>query len=155
MAETHPVVVLRSDEIRPPGAGYGPEAVAANYRELIGRAAELVALGESVVLDASWSSGAMRALAREMAVSTSTDVVEILCEAPAELAAERIRARGRRGIDPSEATPEVAAAMASRFDPWPNATVIRTDRSLAESVAGVDLSGSRPSGTSSAPGNGG
>jgi predicted kinase len=90
-----------------------------------------------------------------MAASTSTDVVEILCQAPTDVATERIRARGRRGIDPSEATPEVAAAMASRFDPWPNATVVRTDRSLTESLADVDLSGSRPSGTSSAPGNGG
>ena len=75
IGEKLPVVVLRSDEMRtqattphgrPGSAPYGegryrPEAVAANYCELIRRAAELLALGESVVLDASWSSDNTRA----------------------------------------------------------------------------------------------
>ena len=142
------VVVLRSDEIRTHGSTshgrpvanpyaegrYSREAVTANYSGLISRAAELVALGESVVLDASWSSDDMRVLARAMAERTSSDLVEIICHAPAVTAAARIWTRRQRGDDPSEATPEVAAAMASQFDPWPEAVVIATDCVLAESV---------------------
>jgi predicted kinase len=111
---------------------YSPEAVAANYRDLIHRAAKLLALGESVVLDASWSSQQMRALAREVATSTSSDLVELRCTAPAAIAAARIVARGQRGDDPSEATPETASAMATRFDPWPEATTIDTTRTEVE-----------------------
>jgi len=134
IGEKLPVVVLRTDEIRAPGAGYSTEAVTANYRELVHRAAELVALGESVVLDASWSSDEMRVLARAMADATSTDLVEIVCQVPAGMAADRISARLQRGGDPSEATPAIAAAMAARFDPWPSATIIATDRAAAESL---------------------
>jgi len=145
IADELPALVLRSDDIRPRsttrsltgptryGTGrYSAEAVAANYRELIHRAAKLLGLGESVVVDASWSSHEMRALAREAATATSSDVVELRCTAPAAMAAARIVTRGQRGEDPSEATPEIASAMAARFDPWPEAITVDTTRPTEE-----------------------
>ena len=60
--------------------------------------------GESVILDASWSAEAERARAREAARSTRSEIVEIRCEAPADVAARRIAERAARGDDPSEAT---------------------------------------------------
>lgn len=143
LSDARAVTVLRTDELRPPppaaaGAtetGYGegrynPASVAANYESLLRRAQDVLQLGESVVLDASWSADAMRASARAVAAATSSDVVEIVCQAPSAVAAQRMAIRSSSGDDPSEATPSVAAAMAAGFDPWPEATVLDTDRPI-------------------------
>lgn len=124
-------VVLRSDEIRKAtaglDAGYGPDAVAAVYAELLDQAARLLARGTSVVLDATWGDAGQRRLARAVAERTSSDLTELRCELPTPLAAERIGARQARGGDPSDATPAVAAALADRFAPWPEALAVLTD----------------------------
>src|SRR5690606_1293305 len=72
--------VLRTDEVRKELAGlpadrpagaevgqgiYGPNSTEATYRELLRRAEVALGLGESVVLDASWTDARWRALARE------------------------------------------------------------------------------------------
>ena len=131
--------VLRSDEVRKDLAGighteradagfreglYGPEATAATYRELLDRARRLLELGEPVVLDASWTDARHRAAAAEVAQETCSELVEIECTAPAEVAAERLRSRG--AADVSDATPTVAAAMANTADSWPSAQSIDT-----------------------------
>ena len=123
---------------------YAPAAVAANYNSLLGRAERLLRLGESVVLDASWSNEATRKQARAIATATSSDLVELMCVTPPTVAAARIVARGVRGEDPSEATPAVAAQMATRFNAWPEAAIIRTDRPIdavvGEALAAIDRS---------------
>ena len=142
---THlPVAVLRSDEVRagspaatPAAYGegrYTAEAVTANYEQLVAKARTLLGLGESVVLDASWSSAAMRELAREAARATASDLVEVRCDAPVDVAAERIAVRRPGGASASEATPAIAEEMARRFEPWPEATTIDTARPLAHVV---------------------
>ncbi len=138
LAERTGAVVLSSDVVRdevvPRGDGpsevgggrYRPELVGAVYDELVQRAEELLGRGERVVLDASWSDVDQRAAARAMAARAAAPVVELRCTCPDDVAAHRIEARRRRGTDPSEATVEVASALAARFDPWREASEIAT-----------------------------
>jgi hypothetical protein len=100
------------------------------YRELRTRAETLLGLWEPVVLDASWTDAGQRGLAEALATETSADLVRIRCVAPDSVAAARMR---RRPPSPSDADPEVAAAMAREADPWPEATAVATDVPLAES----------------------
>ena len=133
--------VLRSDEVRKDLAGvahteradadfraglYRPEATVATYRALLERARRLLELGEPVVLDASWTDRRHRAAAEAMARETSSELVELECTAPIEVAAERLRERARGVGDVSDATAAVAAAMAATSDPWPRAESIDT-----------------------------
>ena len=141
--------VLRSDEIRkdilglghttaaiaPPGEGiYRPDLTDAAYGALLARARTALELGESVVLDASWSAGAHRKAAREVADATTSDLVELCCVAPPEVAERRIGDRLAAGGDPSDATPAVLAAMVERFEPWPAASIVETAGPLDSSV---------------------
>lgn len=141
LADRTGMVVLSSDEVRddlepsggdgPTGVGegrYAPEHRARVYDELRRRARELLGAGESVVLDASWSDADERDAARAVAAETSSALAEVRCTLPADEAAARIRARAAEGTDASEATPEVAAAVAASFAPWPEAAeVVTTD----------------------------
>jgi aminoglycoside phosphotransferase family enzyme/predicted kinase len=144
LADRLPVIVLRSDELRPgpaeAGTAYGEgrytaTAVADNYRSLLEHAERLLRGGESVVLDGSWSREEFRSLAAGVATVTSSDLVEIRCTAPSSITSARITERARRGDDPSEATPTIAAAMATRFDPWSGAHAVDTSGSLDDAVA--------------------
>lgn len=143
LADTTGWSVLRSDEVRKdiaglghgtaaiasPGEGlYGPDVTEATYDTLLRRARTALELGESVILDASWSAAPHRQAAREVAEATSSDLVELRCIVPLPVAEERIRNRLEAGGDPSDATPAVAAAMAERFDPWPTAVDLDTAR---------------------------
>jgi hypothetical protein len=87
------------------------------------RAAALLARGESVVLDASWTDAQERARATELARAANAELTCLECRAPREITEPRIR--GRRG-SASDATPLVAAVMSLDADPWPEATVIDT-----------------------------
>jgi aminoglycoside phosphotransferase family enzyme/predicted kinase len=146
--------VLRSDEVRKdvagiphttpahaaPGEGlYRPEMTGATYDAVLGRARTALLLGETVIVDASWSAARHREAAREVADATSSDLVELCCVTPASVAEERIRSRLAAGGDPSDATPAVAAAMAGRFDPWPSSSTVDSggalDLSLAQALA--------------------
>lgn len=138
------LTVLRTDEVRAGarstdpisyGEGrYAPESIDETYDALLAQARTLLEVGESVVLDASWSSAPRRELAREMAEATSSDVIELRCESPLEVAVARIEARRGAGVDASEATPEIARQMARRFDPWAEAATIDTSRPLDECI---------------------
>src|SRR4029453_18828651 len=118
--------VLRSDELRKGLAGlpacqpapaafgqglYGPEATAATYGEMLARAGVALGLGESVVLDASWTAEPWRARARELADGLSADVVEIRCHTDAGQAADRIHPPQAPGEDASEARPTARARL--------------------------------------------
>jgi uncharacterized protein len=149
--------VLRSDVLRKEMAGFAPTTGAAAafqtglyepsvtdavYAEMLEQARIMLRMGESVILDASWTSAVQRELARQMASTERAQLVELQCEIDAETARARLRSRAERGggHDGSDATPEVAARMAQLQDSWPEAASVRTDR-LAESLA-ADLDGS-------------
>jgi hypothetical protein len=150
--------VLRSDEVRKdiarlghttpapaaPGEGlYRPELTDAAYTALLERARTALELGECVILDASWSDRRHRDAAAEIARATASDFTALECRAPTHVAEERIRRRLARGHDASDATPEVAAAMAARFDPWPEAKAVDTaapvDSAVSQARAAVGL----------------
>jgi uncharacterized protein len=112
----------------PYGEGiYRAEMTTATYVTMISRAKSLLSVGESVVLDASWSDTALRDAAAATAFEAFADIVEFRCAASSETAAMRIDRRRAAGMDASDATPSIAATMARRSDPWP--TAIRIDTS--------------------------
>ena len=134
--------VLRSDETRKDLAGlprapadpgrfgaglYAPEVSERVYAEMLDRAAGHLALGESVVLDASWSAGARRAAARRVASECHAEAIEIRCHLAPAIANARIRSRRAAGEGSSDATPEIAERLAASADPWPEARSIGTD----------------------------
>jgi aminoglycoside phosphotransferase family enzyme/predicted kinase len=146
LAEQLAAVVISSDPLRKElvglapaeraGAAYGeglyrPEHTAATYAAMRERAAALLARGESVVLDASWTDAAERSEATALALDASAQLVRLECRVPPEVAAERLQSR--RG-SASDATPVVASVMALDADPWPEATVIDTDVSPGTAV---------------------
>jgi predicted kinase len=119
---------------------YTPAHTRACYAELAHRAGELLARGESVMLDASWHRAADRALVIEVAGRTHSDLVQLCCTLPAELAAARMAARARQP-GTSDADPSIAAAMVHDADPWPAAVEISTagppGRALDAALAAV------------------
>jgi aminoglycoside phosphotransferase family enzyme/predicted kinase len=129
--------VLSSDRVRKELAGLNPDTPAPaaygsglydaehtrrTYGELTARAEKLLARGESVVLDASWTRAADRALAVAVGARTHSRVIGLRCVAPADLAAARMV--DRRG--PSDADAAIAAAMRAHTDDWPGARDIDT-----------------------------
>jgi predicted kinase len=142
--------VLRSDEVRKDVAGIGRGARApaplgegiyddattrATYAALVDRARHALGLGEPVIIDASWARAESRAAAAGLARETSSELVELRCDAPPGVADERIARRQARGGDASDADAAVAAAMRAAFDPWPTATTISTDTAPDRAVA--------------------
>ena len=134
-------VVLRSDVVRKQQAGLDPTdragtgvdegiyaagATEATYDELLGEARRLLAVGESVVLDASWTAARHRAAARTLAEDADADLVELRCTVDDATAAERIRRRAAKGTDASDADEAVATALAARADAWPEAVEVPT-----------------------------
>lgn len=150
LAERHDLVLLRTDEIRKdiagvghdtsmaaaPGQGpYRPERVAAVYAEAVRRAGRLMALGESVVLDASWSDAGERAAARAAAHAAGARTVELCCHAPEDVAEARVTERMRRGGAVSDADIAVARSMRRAFAPWPEAHVVDTTGAVDDARA--------------------
>lgn len=107
---------------------YAPAVSDRVHDAMLARAAEALALGRSVVLDASWGSAERRARARAAGAAARSAVVEIRCEAGAEATAARIGARRAAGEGASDATPEIARRLAAGADPWPEALPLDTDR---------------------------
>jgi aminoglycoside phosphotransferase family enzyme/predicted kinase len=152
LADRLDCTVLRSDEVRKDLAGighttpagsayrqglYDEGTTAATYRELLDRARSLLELGEPVVLDASWSSREWREQAAAVADATSSDLVELRCDAPTSVTRQRLAHRARTGLDASDATVGIAAQMAGDFDAWPTATTVDTsDRPENSASAG-------------------
>ncbi len=130
--------VLRSDRIRKelagiePGhhvtAGFGAGIYTASwteqtYAELLRRAAGLLSRGESVVLDATWTSARHRQAAAAAAGQAAADLVQLRCSAPLRMTASRIASRTAGN---SDATPAIAERLTAGFEPWPEAQIIDT-----------------------------
>ena len=142
LADALDLLVLSSDEVRkdlmgiahtehayaPPGQGiYTPAISARTYEELIRKGRHVIELGESVVLDASWTRAEDRHVARLMGDELRACVVELRCDVAPEVAAARIAARMQTS-DPSDATPEIADHLRAHLDPWPESVTIDTNR---------------------------
>lgn len=115
---------------------YSDDATARVYEELLDQAGHHLSGGRSVVLDASWTDSRWRERAAAVAARARADLVALECTAPTQLTTERLHRRAVDGLDhDSEATPAVAAAMARRADPWPEATAVDTSGPLEWSTA--------------------
>ncbi|MBA9002793.1 bifunctional aminoglycoside phosphotransferase/ATP-binding protein [Thermomonospora cellulosilytica] len=110
---------------------YRPEHTERTYATMLVRAETLLNSGESVILDASWTAAEHRTLAELLARRVHADLTALRCQAPADLTARRLRERTH---GPSDADPAIAAAMASRYAPWPEAAVIDTGDTVAAAV---------------------
>lgn len=146
VADALGMVVVSSDRVRKEAAGLDPQASAAarfqqglydpgttsaTYELLRERAALLLRRGESVLLDASWTSADERDRARALAREHSAELVEIRCTVDDATARERIR--DRQSL--SDADVVVAARLRELADPWPSSQEIVTDRPLPDCVA--------------------
>ncbi|WP_206797031.1 AAA family ATPase [Amycolatopsis sp. MtRt-6] len=147
LADRLGATLLQSDRLRKELAGlvpvrrpaegyrqglYDDHHTDATYAELVRRAEHLLALGETVVLDASWNAARHRELAAETAGRTSSLLVAVHCQAPEATAAHRITGRADTL---SDATPDIAHRMTADADPWPEAHPLPTTGAPAESVA--------------------
>jgi aminoglycoside phosphotransferase family enzyme/predicted kinase len=111
---------------------YAPHVTAATYARLLAEARIALGMGETVILDASWTDPRRRDEARDLARTAHAHLVELRCELRSDVAVERLRDRARQGTDASDATPRVAALMALHQVEWPGATAIDTlDRDVA------------------------
>lgn len=102
---------------------YRPDVTAATYAELLRRAERLLGMGESVVLDASWSAAGHRAAAADVAARTHSELWQLRCDVAPEVAHARLA--GRAG-DASDATATVHDRMAVGFATWDDAVVVAT-----------------------------
>ena len=122
---------LRSDEVRKSLAGiatterseaalddglYTPAWTGRTYTELLGRARERLGLGESLILDASWSDRRWRTRAVEVARATSSELIALQCTSPVEIAVARAEKRKADQNDASDADATIHA-------PAPNASI--------------------------------
>lgn len=159
------MVVLSADRVRKELAGMDPQSSAAapygagiytrehttdTYDELLRRASSLLARGESVVIDASWSRSELRAAARAVARRSHSDLVELSCVIDADLATARVSGRAEaRTPSPdqlSDADVSVAVAMRTDADPWPEAVEVDTTGDVTGAVEQA-VGQLRPSGT--------
>lgn len=142
--------LLTSDELRKDLAGlpheqhafaefgsgiYSPSMTDRMYNELVRRAGELLAMGESVVLDASWTQAEMRERARRAAAEAHADIIELHCVLDPAVAAARVERRLATQVTTSDATADIAFKLASSADPWPEASELDTSRPPEEVAA--------------------
>lgn len=146
LSRRHGWVLLRTDEVRKDligvahgrraGAdGYRPEVTAVTYGEVLRRAEHLLGMGESVVVDASWSAAAHRAAAADVALRTASELCQLRCVTAPATACGRIAVRAG---DASDATRSVHDAMAATFAPWDDAVVIDTTGSRTATVGAAE-----------------
>jgi uncharacterized protein len=153
MSDSRGYVTLGSDELRKDLVGrghletsrpapdegiYRRDITEQTYGELLTRAGLLLERGESVILDASWSSDAHRQQARTLAEHAGARLVEIECVVTATEAKRRIESRLEAANDPSDAYPELVDDLRQRFETWTTAVRIDTasgpDRVLAQAL---------------------
>lgn len=145
--------VLRTDDIRDVIVGptplprrprfetwpYRPQDRDATYAALIDEARAELAAGRSVILDATFTSERWRSEARRVAEEQNAAFGALRCSAPIALLERRLT---ERAPGASDATPEVARALAERDEPWADAATVDTslpwDRVVQ--VARVELS---------------
>ena len=110
------------------GGRYTPQRTQDVYETMMAAAQVHLGLGTTVVLDASWIDSSHREKVRSLAGESRAELIELRCTAPPAVTEHRIMSRLREGSDLSEATVEVARAMAQHESPWTSATAIDTTR---------------------------
>ena len=110
---------------------YRPDNVTTVYDIVLRRARVLLSNGQSVILDGTWRDPQTRAHADRIAKETHSAMVELMCLATVDMAADRITVRHPGN---SDVTPDIAAALAAQQDGWDTAYRVDTSRSVEHSV---------------------
>ncbi|MDU0315440.1 AAA family ATPase [Phycicoccus sp. M110.8] len=105
---------------------YTREATARTYASLADRAAALLGLGETVVVDASFSDAAERAAFRQVGVTAHAPVAELACTAPREVLEARLLRRADVPDRHGDADLAIGRRLAAQAAPWPEAVVVPT-----------------------------
>lgn len=112
---------------------YSRENIDAVYDRVLRQAHLQLCEGRSVVLDGTWLDHRHRALARQMAADSGAVEIEFVCTAPLDASVARVSDRHQTT---SQATPEIAVALADRGDDaWTDAHRVDTSGPQAHSVA--------------------
>jgi aminoglycoside phosphotransferase family enzyme/predicted kinase len=111
---------------------YSPDKVDAVYTTMLRRARLLLGNGQSVIMDGTWRDPGHRTRARQLGHEGHCATVELACTVPLEEAMTRISNRPKGA---SDATPQVASAMALDVHDWREARHIDTSQPLGDSVA--------------------
>nr|WP_119184976.1 bifunctional aminoglycoside phosphotransferase/ATP-binding protein [Mycobacterium decipiens] len=114
---------------------YSRDNIRAVYEEALCRARLLLGIGHSVILDGTWGDPQIRSCAHRLAAETRSPIIEFKCSATVDVTADRIRARARGN---SDATPEIAAALAARQGDWDSAHRIDASQPVVHSVEEAD-----------------
>ena len=110
---------------------YSPDNVATVYEVALRRARMCLGNGQSVILDGTWRDPQNRAQAHRLATETHSAVVELMCTATVDTAADRIRTRQPGN---SDVTPEIATTLAAQHSGWDTAHWMDTSRPLEDSL---------------------
>lgn len=115
---------------------YSDENVAAVYDEVLRRALLQLADGRSVILDGTWRDPRRREQVRQLAARTHSVGLELRCEASVSTSARRVAARPADNM--SDATAEIASALADSGELWAEAHPIDTSRPASVSVRAAE-----------------
>ena len=96
---------------------YSLDARMETYKSLMAAAANSFASNDAVILDATFSSAAMRELAVDLANSCGAQPLQVECTCPREIAIHRIAERVSAGGSASEALPEFYDLQAAEAEP--------------------------------------
>ncbi|MFM7243741.1 MAG: AAA family ATPase [Planctomycetaceae bacterium] len=96
---------------------YGAEQTRRVYERLAALAAEIVAAGSSVIVDAACTRRWQRRLLADVATARGMPMVWLAFDVPAEAAIARVEARRASGRDPSDASAEVVRAQLAAVEP--------------------------------------
>ena len=97
---------------------YAPAAGERTYARLRQLAADALAAGVPVVVDAASLRHSERAAMQAVAAQAGVPFRLLVCQAPADVLAQRVQARLQAGHDPSDATPDVLQRQAGWVQ-WP------------------------------------
>jgi hypothetical protein len=110
---------------------YSPDNVTTVYEVALRRARLCLGNGQSVILDGTWRDPQIRAQANRVATQMHSTVVQLLCTATVDMAADRIRTRQPGS---SDATPEIATTLAAQHNGWDTAHRMDTSRPFEHSL---------------------
>lgn len=97
---------------------YSSEMSAAVYDDLARAATDGLAGGYTVIVDATFLRRAQRARFAELAAALGSSTGVICCQAPLSVLRERVQARRRTALDPSEADLSVLQWQRGRIEPF-------------------------------------
>lgn len=142
--------ILSSDRTRKESAGISPQTPAGagfgeglyttdltdrTYALLRSRAETLLGLGESVIVDASFTQARHREPFRALAATARADLVELRCMVSPPVARQRWRRRAAHPDRYTDADEHIAERLAAAAEPWPQAHPIDTSTGEAALTA--------------------